>query len=336
MNNFLKFFLALLLLSLISCQKEEEVGLYSIYQLDKYNPNKPVIELDDDWEKQEGLMSTFPRGIEVYKSTKRVNNKNTNMYLLAFNPRLNIDLKPVVSASAKTPTAFFNEESGEVYACLNGGFFSGTTSLSLVMYNSTVSSVNVKSLTRVYNGVNTTYYPTRAAFGLDANYNPSVSWVYSVGTGNGELYAYPQPSPNAEGQAPQVAPTATFPEGGTLWQQVTAIGGSPMLVKDSVVRITDVNELISVDNTSSRPRSAIGHLKNGNIVLFAAEGGSTSVPGMTLQEVAQEMLSAGCVAAINLDGGGSSSLVVDGEQTIKPSDLAGERNVISALIVKKR
>lgn len=338
MNNFSKIFLSLLFLLFISCQKEEKVGLYSIYQLDKYNPNKPVIDLDDGWEKQEGLMSAFPRGLEVYKSTKRVNNKNTNMYLLAFNPRLNIELKPVLSSSAKTPTKFFNDESGEVYACVNGGFFSGSTSLSLVMHNSTVSSPNVKSLTRVYNGINTTYYPTRAAFGLNNNFEPSVSWVYGVGTGNGELYKYPQPSPNEEGHAPQVAPTASFPAGGALWGQVTAIGGSPMLVKDSIINITDVSEMIttSATPTSSRPRTAIGHLSNGHVVLFVAEGGSTATPGLTLQELAQQMLSVGCVGAINLDGGGSSSLVVDGETTIKPSDAGGERNVISALIVKKR
>ncbi|NGF55212.1 phosphodiester glycosidase family protein [Parapedobacter sp. SGR-10] len=339
MHYFSRLFLGLSILILLSCNKEEKIGLYSVYQLDKYRLDKPVIDLDTTvWEKQTGLMANFPRGITIYKSSEKVNSKNTNMYLLAFNPRLNIDLKPVVSTVAKTPTTFFNEENGEVYACVNGGFFSGTTSLSLVMYNSAVGSVNVKSLTRVYNGANTTYYPTRAAFGLDKDYKPSVSWVYSVGTGNGELYAYPQPSPNAEGQAPQIAPTASFPEEGALWTQTTAIGGSPMLIRDSIIHITDVEEMIttSATPTSSRPRTAIGHLKNGNVVLFVAEGGSTNIPGLTLQELAQQMLSLGCVGAVNLDGGGSSSLVVDGETTIKPSDAAGERKVISALIVKKR
>lgn len=329
--------LAFVLLLHTSCDKKKEVGLYSIYQLDKYKQEKPVISLGSSWEKQTGLMTTFPKGIEVYKSTQTINNKGTKLYLVAFNPKANIEFKPVLSSTAKTPTAFYNDEAGEVYASINAGFFYGSNSLSLLMYNGTTAAVNTKSLSRLLNGVNTTYYPTRAAFGLSKDFKPSVSWVYSVGTGNGELYSYPQPSTNAEGKAPQAIPSASFPVGGSLWSQNTAIGGSPMLVKDSLVHITDVEELIAVDNTSSRARSAIGYLRNGNIVLLAAEGGMpTTAPGLTLKELAQVLLEVGCVGAVNLDGGGSSSLVVDGQQTIKPSDAAGERKVISSILVKKR
>jgi len=332
-------FLCLLLCLFQACDKKKEVGLYSIYQLDKYkNPvPKPVVTLADHWQKQEGLTATFPKGVEVYRSTQTINNKGTKLYLVAFNPKANIEFKPVLSTTAKTPSQFFADEPGTVYASINAGFFFGTSSLSLVLQNNVTASVNVKSLTRTLNGANATYYPTRAAFGLNKDLVPAVAWVYSVGTGNGELYAYPQPSPNEEGKAPQAVPTAAFPAGGALWQQTSAIGGSPMLVKDSVVNITDIQELIAVDNTSSRARSAIGYLKNGNIVLVAAEGGTpTTAPGLTLKELAQVMLEAGCVGAINLDGGGSSSLIVDGQQTIKPSDTAGERKVMSAILVKKK
>jgi len=45
----------------------------------------------------------------------------------------------------------------------------------------------------------------------------------------------------------------------------------------------------------------------------------------------------GCIGAINLDGGGSSAMVVNGQQTIRPGNSGGaERTVISALIVKKK
>lgn len=320
-----------------ACNKKEEVGLYSIYQLDKYKNTKPVIDLDTlVWEKQKGLMSTFPKGIAVYKSNQAVNGKATNMYILAFNPKLNLEFKPVMSTTAKTPSVFYSEEAGEVYACINGGFFGTGASYSLVQYNGIKSADNIKSLNRILGGVSTPYYPTRAAFGLTKDNKPSVSWVYTLA--NNDLYSYPQPSPNEEGKTPQIVPTASFPTGGSLWQQNSAIGGSPMLVKDSVINITDVQELIAVDNTSSRARSAIGYLKNGNVVLFVAEGGGVNgkPPGLTLKEVAQVMLQLGCVGAVNLDGGGSSSMVVDGGMTIKPSDTAGERKVVSAILVKKR
>ena len=338
MKNLIIILVIALVTSFVSsCTKAKEVGLYSIYQLEKYSQNKPLIELSAEWNKEVGLMAKFPKGIEVYRSTNAINNKATNLYMVVFNPKL-IDLKPVVSSSLKTPMSFFTDEGENVYACINGGFFTSTTSLSLMGYNGVVSSANVKSLTRPLNGVNTTYYPTRSAFGLDNMFNPSVAWVYGVGTGVGVQYAYPVPSPNALNTAPQVIPSELFPSGGKVWGQRTVIGGSPMLVKDSLINITDVEELIEVDNKSSRPRSAIGYLKNGNVVLLAAEGGNPNgAPGLTLAELANIMLEVGCVGAVNLDGGGSSSMVVDGLTTIRPSNAnAAERAVVSALIVKKR
>lgn len=337
-NNLVKYSIVVLfLMTQMSCKKAEEDGLYSIYQLDKYNPNKPLLSLSSHWIKQVDLMTKFPAGIEVYRSEEPINGKATNIYAVVFNPR-RVELKPVLSTTLKTPSKFFSDEGSDVYACINSGFFSGTTSLSLIGYNSAVQSANVKSFQRPYNGVNVPYYATRAAFGLNIDNKPSVTWVYGVGTGNGEQYSYPSPSPNLLGNAPQIQPTALFPLGAVLWNQKTMIGGSPMLVKDSVVNITSAEEMVEVDNTSSRPRSAIGYLKNGNIVLLAVEGGNTAgAPGLTLLELANTMIGMGCVGAINLDGGGSSSMIVSGQQTIRPGNTGGaERTVISALIVKKK
>jgi len=328
---------ALLLLTQMSCKQTEDEGLYSIYQLDKYNPNKPLISLPSHWVKQADLMTKFPSGIEVYRSEAPINGKVSNIYAVVFNPR-RVELKPVLSTTLKTPSKFFSDEGSDVYACINSGFFSGSTSLSLVGYNSAVLSPNVKSFQRPFNGVNVPYYATRAAFGLNLDNKPSVTWVYGVGTGNGEQYSYPTPSPNLLGNAPQIQPSAIFPLGGVLWNQKTMIGGSPMLVKDSIVNITAAEEMVEVDNTSSRPRSAIGYLKNGNIVLLAVEGGNAAgAPGLTLAELANTLVSMGCIGAINLDGGGSSAMVVNGQQTIRPGNSGGaERTVISALIVKKK
>jgi len=45
-------------------------------------------------------------------------------------------------------------------------------------------------------------------------------------------------------------------------------------------------------------------------------------------------MSLGCVEALNLDGGGSSCLLINGIETIKPSDKEGERPVPGVFIVK--
>src|SRR5205807_4521898 len=55
--------------------------------------------------------------------------------------------------------------------------------------------------------------------------------------------------------------------------------------------------------------------------------------GMTLTGFAREMRSLGAVTAMNLDGGGSSTMVVRGKVINSPSDPGGPRHVSSAVLV---
>ena len=59
------------------------------------------------------------------------------------------------------------------------------------------------------------------------------------------------------------------------------------------------------------------------------------VAGLTFAEEAAVLQSLGCVDALNLDGGGSSCLLVEGKETIKVSD-GSQRAVGSVILLKKR
>ncbi|WP_256012361.1 phosphodiester glycosidase family protein [Desertivirga xinjiangensis] len=296
----------------------------------------PLVNLPSYWLKAEELMTGFPAGIQVYKTTAPYNGKSMNAYALVFDPRL-VEFKPVLSATTKKVSSFYSDEPGTAYACINGGFFGSNASYSLVEYRAVVSAVNIKSLSRsVYKSTANTYYPTRGAFGITATDQPDVSWIYHVGSSNGTIYSYPQPSPNDVSLAPQGLPTATFPSGGTIWNATSAIGGSPVLIKNNTVNITDVQELIVIDNASSRARSAIGHTADGKVIIVAVEGGNANGGiGLDLLELANLMKEMGCVAALNLDGGGSTSFTINGQNTVRPSD-GTERAVVSAVIVKSK
>jgi exopolysaccharide biosynthesis protein len=50
--------------------------------------------------------------------------------------------------------------------------------------------------------------------------------------------------------------------------------------------------------------------------------------GATLQQTATLLKELGCIEALNLDGGGSSFMLVNGKSTIQPSDKEGERMVL--------
>jgi hypothetical protein len=119
-----------------------------------------------------------------------------------------------------------------------------------------------------------------------------------------------------------------------------AVGGRPRLVRDSAI----VGEVDTEGQASFRernPRTAAGIARNGKrLILVAVDGREYENAGMTLREMAQTMLGLGARDAINLDGGGSTTLVYadpDSAGRLRianhPSDPGGERTVGDALAI---
>ncbi len=116
-----------------------------------------------------------------------------------------------------------------------------------------------------------------------------------------------------------------------------AIGGLPRIIRDgqNVVAQTYQQEGASSSFTYSRhPRTAVGFSKDSTKVYFVTVDGrqATSV-GMTLDELANFMLTIGVWHGVNLDGGGSTTMVVRGQVVNSPSDATGERSVSNAILV---
>jgi hypothetical protein len=90
------------------------------------------------------------------------------------------------------------------------------------------------------------------------------------------------------------------------------------------------------DITDGRyPRAALG-LAAGEIIAAACEGRADDEAGLTMSELATAMHDVGAVDAINLDGGGSASLVVGGALLNTPREehgreLVGGREIATAL-----
>lgn len=78
--------------------------------------------------------------------------------------------------------------------------------------------------------------------------------------------------------------------------------------------------------TRRNPRSVVGITADGTVLLAVLDGRrpEDSV-GASLEELARVLRRLGAVDAVNLDGGGSSALVVRGELVGRPSDPGGER-----------
>ncbi len=108
------------------------------------------------------------------------------------------------------------------------------------------------------------------------------------------------------------------------WSDVLyALGGDEMLVVDGVAQTEFVL------NTAERraARTAVGLKADGTLVLYTVDGAQSGYSaGLTLAELAERMVELGCVTALNLDGGGSTTYVAQypGDSTLttvnRPSD----------------
>ncbi|HYC53305.1 MAG TPA: phosphodiester glycosidase family protein [Gemmatimonadaceae bacterium] len=122
-----------------------------------------------------------------------------------------------------------------------------------------------------------------------------------------------------------------------------AVGGRPVLVKDSTIVSEVDTEGAAGFATSRHPRTAVGIASNGNRLLLVTVDGRQKPysDGMTLRELGNLMRALGARDAINLDGGGSTTLVYKDPRTKRltvanrPSDPTGERAVGNALGIVK-
>ncbi len=122
---------------------------------------------------------------------------------------------------------------------------------------------------------------------------------------------------------------------------VQSVGAQPVLLRDSAI----VGAVDSVNNAAFRglnPRTAVGYGDGGRRIFIAVIDGRQPKysMGMSLRQTAELFRAIGATNAVNLDGGGSSAMVVTdakaprGVRTVThPSDGAGERPVANALAV---
>jgi hypothetical protein len=114
------------------------------------------------------------------------------------------------------------------------------------------------------------------------------------------------------------------------WQGVyDVVGGMPVLVRDGQNVVAPCSSAFCRKN----PRTAIGYTASGGVLLVVIDGRQPRwSTGVSLRELANIMLDLGAVQALNLDGGGSTTMVVEDEVVNRPSD-GSLRNLSNAVLV---
>jgi large repetitive protein len=114
------------------------------------------------------------------------------------------------------------------------------------------------------------------------------------------------------------------------------VGGFPLLLLDGESVLHRVPRIWQPFASGRHPRTAVGTRADGTIILVVVDGRQEGYSvGMTLEETATLMLELGAVDALNLDGGGSTTLVTAAGIINRPSD-AEERPVANAVVVTSR
>ncbi|MCC6546912.1 phosphodiester glycosidase family protein [Candidatus Sumerlaeota bacterium] len=113
--------------------------------------------------------------------------------------------------------------------------------------------------------------------------------------------------------------TTTIPRPGTGWPAVYGLPATaPSVMATNVMSVIDRKTANYTTNTGDsdyayynidrHPRTAIGTTPDGKVMMVVVDGRQTIAAGMTLTELARTMIALGCSEAVNMDGGGSSTM----------------------------
>ena len=122
-----------------------------------------------------------------------------------------------------------------------------------------------------------------------------------------------------------------------MYRDVLVTG--PLLISSQVKAPLSSSSLV----IKRHPRTSVGKIGRNKIVLVTVDGRAKEARGMSLSELTDLMLSLHCKEAVNLDGGGSTTMWISGKPfdgvvnipcDNKKFDHTGERAVSNILIAK--
>jgi len=109
------------------------------------------------------------------------------------------------------------------------------------------------------------------------------------------------------------------------------VSGNAMILVDGRVVY---RSSCSMNICRRNPRTAIGITRNGRVMMLVVDGRTSVSAGFTLHRLGHWMRHLGVVNAVNLDGGGSSTMWLAGHGVVNhPTDSTGERPVSNAVVI---
>lgn len=292
------------------------------------------------WKNVDSLYQPLPKSVHVFYSNDTISGRPNHAYYVIADLKDQQLLFPSSATNGirSTPQKFYETESKPLLV-MNCTFFEfvHNTNVSLVMNNGKQIAFTNNTIARRGKDTFTYTHPVTGALGIDKKRKVDIAWVLSDSTRR-----YPWASQHAINplidssehlEISKILARGSFKK----WKMQTAVAGGPILVQDGNIAISNNQELKFGGKaiTDKHPRTAMGYTADGKLIFLVIEGrfpGKSE--GASLIEEATILRDLGSVEALNLDGGGSSCLLVNGKETIRPSDKEGERAVPAVIMIK--
>ena len=300
------------------------------------------------WINLDSLYQPLPASVHVYKSTDSLDGKPNVMYY-AIADLKDKSLKFTTDTTYKrrlTPDRFYTKNNKPLLV-VNCSFFSFATNqnLNVVIKDGKLVSYNEETVAGKGKDTLTYFHSFFGALGISKKRKADVAWVY---TDSATKNAYASQLPvhfikdssestdlnSVINKTKNRRKTSSF----SKWKMQTAIGGGPVLLQNGEVQITndDERKFAGKAINNPEPRTAIGYTKDNKLVILVCEGRSANAAGLSLTQLAYVLKDIGCVEAVNLDGGGSSCMLINGKETNSPSSKGVQRPVPSVFLIERK
>ena len=308
------------------------------------------------WVCVDSLYQPLPASVHVYRTNDSMYDGKPNIAYYVSAELKNKKLEFTTDTTYKrrlTPMQYF-EKNDKPLLVVNCTFFSFETnqSLNVVVKDKKLVSYNIHSVPG--RGKDTFIYrhPFRSAIGITKKRNADIAWLYTD-SAKSKPYAMQwaidaikdSVGNHDYGYYDYHTSVITRPHEGTVssslrkWKVNTAVGGGPVLLQEGEIKISNNEEMMFAGKAmnNKEPRTAMGYTKDGKLIILVVQGRFPGVAeGATLPEEARIFKDLGCWEALNLDGGGSSCLLINGKNTIEPSSKGVQRPVPAVFLLKNK
>ncbi len=278
------------------------------------------------WQNVDSAYQPLPSSVHVYFTNNKIDTALFRAYYVIADLK-DKHLEFTTDTTFKrrlTPSQFFQKNNNPLIV-VNGTFFSFETNqnLNVVVRDGKLLGYNVR---KIKSKADTTKFidepMIRGVLGIDKKRNADIAWITADSVNK---------SPNAYQHYPS-ADTVINPG---KWKMKTAIGGGPVILQNGKIVITNNQEKMFAGKAinDKHPRTCIGYTANNKLIIMVIEGRTANASGATLAQEAKLLQELGCIEGLNLDGGGSSCLLINGKPTITVSDKTGQRPVPAVFII---